>query len=163
MNTSKSPKRHRLFNIRIKSPSAKVTKKFGETLGLELRKKIPKVNGALVISLRGELGSGKTTLIQGIARGLGLKRHIVSPTFLLMRVYAIAKKQKRKLLHIDAYRIATKKDAAILENKDFFNNPAHIVAVEWPERIPHLMRKRTIEITIKHGTSEHERSIIMKT
>ncbi|MDO8557116.1 MAG: tRNA (adenosine(37)-N6)-threonylcarbamoyltransferase complex ATPase subunit type 1 TsaE [Candidatus Jorgensenbacteria bacterium] len=153
-----------MFKIRFASGSAGKTRKLGEALGAELRKGFPKSRRGIIIRLKGNLGSGKTTFIQGIARGLGLRHRIVSPTFLLMRVYPFTKQgRSKKLLHIDAYRIATKKDAAILENKKFFENPLHIIVVEWPERIPALVRGPAIQINFLHGARENERSIIIQT
>lgn len=163
MSTLKSLKSRRLFRIRIATRSAEATRKLGKTFGLELRKEIAQLKHAIIICLEGELGSGKTTFIQGMARGLAIKDRIVSPTFLLMRTYGISKSKKHgKLLHIDAYRITNKKDASILENKNFFEDPSHIVVVEWPEKIPHLLRKRTITIRLSHGTKENERSVIIE-
>lgn len=158
MTTSIFQKKHRLYSITLVSASEKTTKQLGEILGKELKKRMPETGTAFMISLRGELGSGKTTLIQGIARGLGIRQNIISPTFLLMRVYPWGK--KKKLLHIDAYRIAHKKEAAILEGKGLFSNPNHVIVVEWPERIPHLVKRPLIAITLAHGA--HERERIMK-
>ncbi len=143
----------------VKSRTTKETREFGKLLGETLKDAF--FNQAILITLSGNLGSGKTTLIQGIGRGLGIKRQITSPTFLIMRSYPFSK--ERKLYHIDAYRIENKKDAAVIEGeKSIFKDPSNIIVIEWPERVRHLLLKEKIVIILSHGKKEFERTIVIR-
>jgi tRNA threonylcarbamoyladenosine biosynthesis protein TsaE len=84
-----------------------------------------------VLALHGDLGVGKTTLVQGLAEGLGVTAPVTSPTFNLFTLY---EGRDRRLIHLDAYRLedAAGLDALMLE--DFLVSP-WLLAVEWPERI----------------------------
>jgi tRNA threonylcarbamoyladenosine biosynthesis protein TsaE len=85
----------------------------------------------VTLALHGNLGVGKTTFVQGLARGFGIAGHVTSPTF---TIYTLHHGDKRTLVHLDAYRLT---DAAQLDElmvDDFLTSP-YCVAVEWPERI----------------------------
>jgi len=141
----------------FESSSASDTRLFGNAFGKELRETY--FDKAVVLTLFGDLGAGKTTLIQGIARGLGIKSRVISPTFLLMRIYPFLNK-KRKLFHIDAYRIENRKNAAIFKKEShIFKNPLHIVVIEWPEKISHIIPDEKITISLQHMKKENERFI----
>ena len=88
---------------------------------------------AFVLSLQGNLGSGKTTFCQGFAKGLGIKEKILSPTFVLMKKFKIPK-IKRYFYHFDCYRIK-KADLKELNFEQIIQNPINIVAIEWSENI----------------------------
>src|ERR1700751_5177554 len=90
-----------------------VTKDFNQTqqLGKEFARHL---KGGEVLCLYGDLGSGKTTFMQGLAKGLGITRNIISPTFIIMRNYRTRLKIKdlrlKNLYHVDLYRIESEKD-----------------------------------------------------
>lgn len=89
-----------------------------------------------VLLLQGDLGSGKTTLVQGLGLGLGITEPIVSPTFILLNEYSEA---RIPLYHLDLYRldpaeVDTLHIEAYWEGWEF---PAGIVAIEWAERLPY--------------------------
>jgi tRNA threonylcarbamoyladenosine biosynthesis protein TsaE len=86
-----------------------------------------------VVALSGELGAGKTTFVQGFAKGLGVQGKIISPTFLIIRQYPIPD-QKNFFYHIDLYRIEKVK-LEDLGLKEILTDPGNIVVIEWPERI----------------------------
>ncbi len=97
-----------------------------------------------VIALCGDLGAGKTTLVQGIAAGMGVHARVTSPTFVLVNEYAAA--SGRRLVHIDAYRLAegaTLADAATLGLADLLDEAGmdgvNVVAVEWADRMATLL------------------------
>ncbi len=83
-----------------------------------------------VIALEGDIGVGKTTLVRGLARGLGITRTVTSPTFNIYSVYRGA----RTLVHLDAYRLddAARVDELLVED---FLTPPYCLVVEWPSRI----------------------------
>ncbi len=108
------------------------TKEFGETVGAALLKS----GGGLpaVLTLTGELGSGKTTFVQGLARGLGIRQRLISPTFVIVRRYGIPGTD-RYLYHIDAYRLEGARDAETFGLPDMLAEPGSVIAIEWPERL----------------------------
>jgi len=98
-------------------------------------------NKAIIIGLRGELGSGKTTFIQGFAKGLGIKEKVLSPTFVIIKPYKIPdiRYKLQNLYHVDCYRIDKAKEIFELGWKDMIADPANIVVVEWSERIKSIL------------------------
>jgi len=111
-----------------------ITKSDGDTkragkLFAKAMQSVGKRSRALVISLEGDLGSGKTTFTKGFAEGLGIKDMIQSPTFVIMKIYRGNKSDRsaknvtyKNLTHIDAYRISPK-DLKVLGWDDFIKNP----------------------------------------
>jgi tRNA threonylcarbamoyladenosine biosynthesis protein TsaE len=131
--------------MEILTKSAKETKAFGKKVLSDLI-----INGKpLILALTGDLGSGKTTFVQGLAKGLGIKRRILSPTFIIMRKYRIklktrtsnlkttTKKLKHKnFYHIDLYRLEENIESEMqnLGTDDVFSESANIVVIEWAEK-----------------------------
>jgi len=96
------------------------------------------------VALHGNLGVGKTTFVQGLARGFGIAEAVTSPTF---NIYTIHRSPTRTLVHLDAYRLD---DARQLENlllEDFLVSP-WCLAVEWPEKIPGFLPPRSFELDL---------------
>jgi tRNA threonylcarbamoyladenosine biosynthesis protein TsaE len=110
-------------------PDAEATRKFGVTLGRSLP-------AGTVILLEGDLGAGKTTLVQGIAEGLGIQDSIESPTFTLINEYLTG---RIPLYHLDLYRLAPEEVEALhLESYwEGLEMDLGIVAIEWGERLPY--------------------------
>jgi tRNA threonylcarbamoyladenosine biosynthesis protein TsaE len=106
------------------------TRKLGMTLGRSLPPNT-------ILLLQGDLGSGKTTLVQGIGAGLGITEPISSPTFILLNEYA---EGRVPLYHLDLYRLdPLEVDELHLESYwDGIEFPLGIVAIEWSERLRHL-------------------------
>ncbi len=98
---------------------------FGETLGRELASSRP-----VVIGFSGDLGTGKTTLIQAICRGLGAQTLATSPTYALVHHYEAG---ERPVYHVDCYRLRTPLEAQDLGFDDMLRENA-IILIEWPER-----------------------------
>lgn len=141
--------------------SAEETKKIGERLAARLVRSRASNKCAIVISLEGELGAGKTTFTQGFARGLGIKENPRSPTFVLMRIYAIRHKPyalRQQFVHIDAYRIISK-DLKNLGWRDFVKNKENIILIEWGNRVKNILPKNVLRIILKHLERAHERLI----
>lgn len=97
-----------------------------------------------IIILKGDLGSGKTVFVQGVAHFLGINKRIVSPTFVLTKVYQINMFQK--LYHLDCYRLSEGDSPESLGLSDIFSNPFDIVCIEWPEKIKKNLPQPIIEL-----------------
>lgn len=133
--------------------SARETQKLGEKIGNNLK------SGGL-ICLYGDLGSGKTTFIQGLAKGLGVKKRVLSPSFILMRQYlkSNTKNQKLDFFHIDLYRIQNEKEAETLGLKELWSDPKNVIAIEWPEKIESILLEKRVNIHFEY-VGENERKI----
>lgn len=92
-------------------------------------------NTATVLALRGDLGAGKTTLVQSLASLLGVTEIVTSPTFVVMKTYTTTHLVFTNLVHIDAYRIDDESELNPLNFKDVLKSPHTLVCIEWPERI----------------------------
>lgn len=113
-----------------------------------------------VIALSGELGAGKTTFVQGFAKGLGIKEKIISPTFVLIRQHQIPKTNKI-LYHIDLYRLEENQDFKKLGLEEIINNPNNLVLIEWAEKLTDLP-KGTIKISIQKVSFNKRKFLILK-
>lgn len=120
----------------------------------------PRVAGAVIIGLIGELGSGKTTFTQGFAKGLGIKGNITSPTFVLEKIYEIISKQHRHFIHIDAYRIDNPKELLDLGFNDLIKNNKNIILIEWADKIKNILPKGYIRIEFFHKKEKIRKIII---
>lgn len=87
------------------------------------------------IALVGDLGCGKTTLVRGLARGLGIRGNVTSPTYTLYNLYT----GNRQLLHLDAYRLENEEAAEALLLEEFLQSP-FLLAVEWADRISGFLK-----------------------
>jgi tRNA threonylcarbamoyladenosine biosynthesis protein TsaE len=137
------------------SKNSRETHKFGESLAAEF-------SGGEVLALVGDLGAGKTCLSKGIAKGLGLKKEISSPTFVVMKVYNLKNKNGiKKFCHIDAYRLTQAQDLVAIGALDYLNRADCVTVIEWAERVKDIWPKNTILINLKHQT-EATRKITIK-
>lgn len=100
--------------------------------GIELAGKL---KGGEIILLYGDLGTGKTQFVKGIAEGLGVEEGITSPTFVLMKQFDIKKEGLSTLYHIDLYRIDSQVDLASLGLDDAFRDENGVVVIEWADRL----------------------------
>lgn len=105
-----------------------------------------------VIWLRGELGAGKTTLAQGIARGLGVNEPVLSPTFTLIREH----RGRLPFFHADAYRLEGAEQAADLGLQDYFQRGG-VFAIEWPEHIADALPDERLDVLLEGGVDENRR------
>ncbi len=109
-----------------------------------------------IVALSGELGAGKTTLIQGIAKGLGIRDWVTSPTFTIINEF----KGRIDLYHVDLYRIDRMEDALDVEIEEYFTKGG-VTVIEWAEKIKPLLPDNTIEINIEI-ISDNKRKIEIK-
>jgi len=120
--------------------------------------------GGDILALSGSLGAGKTIMAKGIAAGLGIKKIITSPTFVLMKVYSIKAKSYKlivnKLVHIDCYRILNPQEIIDIGAVEYFGRPDTIVVIEWAEKIKNILPRQIIKINIKLKKN-NEREIII--
>jgi len=150
------------------SPSQ--TKKLGETLAREILKTKPK-KIAQILGLEGGLGGGKTTFLQGFARGLGIKQKILSPTFIIMRKIEVkplpcggltSATSIKTFYHIDCYRIKKPKEILDLGFKEIISNPQNIVVVEWADKIKKILPKNSLILKFKFVNKNSRKIWLMK-
>jgi tRNA threonylcarbamoyladenosine biosynthesis protein TsaE len=118
--------------------------------------------------LQGELGGGKTTFLQGFAKGLGIRAKVLSPTFIILKKFKISTSNLeprtsnfKYFYHVDCYRIKNKREILDLGFKEIVSDPKNIVAVEWSNYILSILPPKTTFITFK-VVDESKRSIIIK-
>ena len=117
---------------------------------------------ATVVGLSGDLGSGKTAFVKGVARVLGVKNNVTSPTFVLEKIYNLPpRKGFSKLVHIDAYRLEHKKELAALKWNEIIQDPETLVFIEWPECVKGALPKDATRIEFRF-IDEHTREIEIK-
>ncbi len=104
---------------------------------------------ATVLGLSGELGAGKTALVQSLARALAIPTHVTSPTFVIGRFYEIpSHAQFTQLVHIDAYRIEHEDELRPLGFSGLLADPHNLVVVEWPEQLGKRFPSYATRLTI---------------
>lgn len=114
-----------------------------------------------IFTLHGDLGSGKTTFVQGLARGLGIKRSIISPTFVIIRTYKITYGNLKFFYHIDLYRVKGDKDIEGLGIDEILSDDQNIVAIEWAEKLGTRIPQERVDISFEY-ISDNERQITWK-
>ena len=124
------------------------TQRFGQELARQLRP------GDL-ICLIGDMGAGKTCLVQGIARGLQVQDYVNSPTFKIINEY----KGKMPVYHFDLYRLDGLRDLSDLGYEEYFYGQG-VSLVEWAEKITSFLPKQYLQIEL-HSINEHTRKIIL--
>jgi tRNA threonylcarbamoyladenosine biosynthesis protein TsaE len=135
------------------------TYKLGEKLGQQCV-------GGEVFMLSGNLGAGKTKLLQGLAVGLGVKSKVNSPTFNILKLYKIPHQRSSNLkiknfCHIDAYRLNSGIDLISLGVEEYFNSPETVTAIEWAEKVKEIWPKGARIIRII-AISEKIREVVIK-
>lgn len=142
------------------SHSTQETMKFAQEFARKLK-------GGEVVGLIGELGSGKTVFVKGLAQGLRIKEKITSPTFVLLKLYDIlrpqthlrgVRKKVRVLVHVDAYRMESLEDIKSVGIEDYLGRDDTIMVIEWAEKIKEILPKDTIYIKFGH-LSQNSRKI----
>jgi tRNA threonylcarbamoyladenosine biosynthesis protein TsaE len=154
------------MKIKIISESERETQKiasfFTESI---LRQGNLKDQEALVVSLEGPLGSGKTEFLKGVAKFLKLKERIFSPTFLIMKSFPfflpkpfVQKKDFKTLWHLDCYRLEKIKDIKDLGFSEVIEDPQNLIFVEWGNNIKKILPKN--HFTIKFEIVGNEGRIL---
>jgi tRNA threonylcarbamoyladenosine biosynthesis protein TsaE len=124
--------------------------KFAGELLREILSKKQSENKATIIALTGDLGAGKTALVQLIAKELGITEIITSPTFSIMKLYAITPDNNfAKLVHMDAYRIEDISELRPLRFEEIINDKNNLICIEWPEKIQNVLPSNILNLSIK--------------
>ena len=131
----------------IQTHSAEETRALGEKLSGRLQ-------AGDVVVLEGELGAGKSELARGIARGLGVKETVTSPSFTILNVYESG---RIPLYHFDWYRLESAEELYELGMDEYLGGDG-IAVVEWAERCPEVVPEGSMRIRIE-ATGEDERNI----
>ncbi len=126
---------------------------------------------ATVVALSGDLGAGKTTFTQHVARALGVEEVVVSPTFVIQKVYALPREIPRlrdslrsnnvlgaesraagqsfdRLVHVDAYRLEGAHELKKLGWAELLADPGNLILIEWPERVSEALPPGTLYVTL---------------
>ncbi len=108
------------------------------------------LKGGDVLALSGNLGAGKTTFTQRLAKTLGILENVTSPTFVLMKVYCVDKRSVtiKELCHIDAYRLESESDLEAIGAQDYIGRADALTVIEWPERVKEMIPKKAVWITL---------------
>lgn len=123
------------------------------------------VQGAYSVAFEGDLGAGKTTLIQHIGAYMGIAEPMQSPTFVVMKRYGIPQHihghstPYTQLIHIDAYRIESEQEARVLDLESCMLDPHTLIFLEWPERIPGLIPHMRIQLAHAENQETEDRRI----
>jgi tRNA threonylcarbamoyladenosine biosynthesis protein TsaE len=134
------------------SRSPEQTRRVGMRLGGLLR-------SGDVVCLQGELGAGKTTLVQGLAQGWGSLDPVSSPTFIIVNVYR--RPDEKQLFHMDAYRLDSAPEAAELDLDEMLAQGS--LLVEWPERIQSILPAEHLWISFEYVAEENRQMLIRAT
>lgn len=131
-----------------------------EALGARLAGAIPAgLDRALCVHLKGDLGAGKTTLVRGFLRALGVTGAVRSPTYGLLEPYAVA---GRTVLHLDLYRLADAAEVSALGLRDH-DEPGAVWLVEWPERGGTALPPPDLRVTLAADRHAHHLRIAAHT
>ena len=123
-----------------------------EALGGRILASLSPCEGATVLALHGNLGAGKTTLTQAIARSLGVTDTVRSPTFVILQTYPLHSESRfTTLTHIDAYRIDDEEELRVLGWAELLTDPGRLIVIEWPERVLGLIPPSAIHVHIEIG------------
>ncbi len=137
------------------SKNIKETEKIAKIF-LDKLLKIPKKHkGALVVGLSGDLGAGKTAFTKFVARHLGIKNKVFSPTYVIFKKYPIKLKEYKFFFHMDAYRLENEKELLNLGWEEIINNEEHLIFIEWPENISKALPSHSKFVFIKHKNDKH--------
>lgn len=114
--------------------------------------------GPIFVGLVGDLGAGKTAFVKGVADFFGISERVVSPTFVIQKVYEIDDENRKnlgheleKIIHIDMYRLEDERELSTISWDEYKSNTGNIIFVEWPNQVFSDYPKDMIEIKIEHA------------
>ncbi len=146
---------------KIVTKSAEETQKIGEMTAQKFLKQTSEK--AIIVALEGDLGGGKTTFVQGLARGLKVKDSVVSPSFVLIKKYQLKEKKGKieNLYHIDCYRLDKSWQLQDLGLEEIISDSKNLVVIEWAERVEEILPKDKTVIKFE-WVDENKRKITFK-
>jgi tRNA threonylcarbamoyladenosine biosynthesis protein TsaE len=115
---------------------------------------LPAFEVATVVALSGDLGAGKTTFVQTLAKELGVTDTVTSPTFTIMKSYATTSQWFENLVHLDVYRLEDINETTPLRLSEILKMPNTLVCIEWAEKIKEILPANTIYVDIKSLPNE---------
>ena len=147
------------------------------------------LSGNNILALYGNLGSGKTTFAQGLARGFGIKKRIISPTFIIVRQYKVSPPRSPSPLrqgfagrvghlgggegirpsaparcntfyHVDLYRIENQREIEGLGLREIINDGKNIIAIEWAEKMQNLLPKKRWDVKFEDMGGSRRKIIV---
>lgn len=132
-----------------------------------------KLEGGEVLCFYGNLGSGKTTFIQSLAKALGVKENVTSPTFVLMKKYLCrggvtppksgrGNRAPTNFYHMDAYRLNSSQEALDLGLEEIWDDKNNIVAIEWADKITDILPKKHIDLCFENVDESTRKITIFK-
>lgn len=113
---------------------------------------------AVVCGLYGNLGAGKTSFTQAVAKELGVSENITSPTFVIEKIYELENKKFTHLIHIDAYRLESSQELLSLGWEKIIDDKNNLILIEWPEKVADIMPEH-IKISLKVLDNPESREI----
>jgi len=132
-----------------------VTESAEETRALAERVGVVLTSGDVIL-LSGSLGAGKTTFVQGVARGMGIMDPVTSPTFTLIQEYAGG---SQRLVHIDPYRLASEEDLLGIGFEEYLER-SDVLAVEWGERLGSLVPQERLDVQLERLDGDRRRVLL---
>ncbi len=128
---------------------------FGKDLAL-------KCSGGEILALSGPLGSGKTSLAQGLALGFNIRSKVNSPTFNIVKVYPVKGNKKiKEFIHIDAYRLKSSQELIALGINDYFTSNDNVIIIEWAEKVKDILPNKTKKIKLDYYEDKKQRIIYL--
>lgn len=150
----------------MKKKTVKVSKNIKETGEIakiflnEILKDKNRKENATIVGLSGNLGAGKTAFTQAVAKHLGIKDKVNSPTFVIMKKYLLPSRRRsarmtkrprhKFFFHFDAYRLKDEKELLNLRWEEIINNKEHLIFIEWPENVKKVIPSHARFIYISH-------------
>ncbi|MFA6586012.1 MAG: tRNA (adenosine(37)-N6)-threonylcarbamoyltransferase complex ATPase subunit type 1 TsaE [Candidatus Paceibacterota bacterium] len=148
------------------SKNIKETEKIAKIFLNKILKSKKSNDRALVVGLSGDLGAGKTAFTKSVAKHLGIKEKIFSPTYVIFKKYLLPLRrgsaQRAKgsnfkfFFHMDAYRLENEKELLNLGWEEIINNKEHLIFIEWPENIAEAMPLHSKYVYISDKKSGHK-------
>lgn len=114
----------------------------------------PRPDRATLVTLSGDLGAGKTSFVQEVAKTLGIPETVSSPTFVIQKLYPVPKGPFTKLVHIDAYRLTGAKELEKINWAELLEDSGALIMLEWPENVIDAIPPDAISITFKNPEGE---------
>ena len=137
------------MRIELETATAERTRDVGAVLASMLQPRD-------TVVLTGDLGAGKTTLVQGVGRGLGVEDHVASPTFTLVKEYT----GRLGVAHVDVYRLERVQDVVDL-GLDELGEPDRVLLVEWGDAVQDLLPEDRLRVELTTGPADDHRRIVI--